>query len=490
MYFAFASGCGALVQFTLNLFNKTMMLQQLLQSAFAGLARCRIGWNQARRVSQRVLADILPQSAQHKKWLVLSAAALPVLGAVVAIASSGPTAGSGVSHATDKVVEAINLQLEQTSVYAVDPLVVEEKIRRGETPFAVLRRMGINTARLAVFASQDPIARKLLEARPGRFLSVQQNAEGDLLWLRYRTGLDEEKQETVLIQERAGKWVAKRELLDLKKQLVFKAGRVDTTLFAAADKAELPDAVATQLSDIFSSEIDFHQELKRGDEFRVVYEDFTAEGRSVRSGRVLAVEFINNGRSYRAYWFNSRGYPAAYYDQNGKALRKSFLRSPLAFSRISSGFTGARFHPVLQQWRAHTGVDYAAPTGTPIMATSSGKVKFIGSQSGYGNMVEIQHHGQYSTAYAHMSAFARGLRKGSTVEQGQVIGYVGSTGWATGPHLHYEFRVNSVPRDPLSVSVAHNATLDRFALREFKATQIALDRRMVLASTVRLAQAQ
>jgi murein DD-endopeptidase MepM/ murein hydrolase activator NlpD len=162
----------------------------------------------------------------------------------------------------------------------------------------------------------------------------------------------------------------------------------------------------------------------------------------------------------------------------------------LAFSRISSGFTLHRFHPIQQRWKAHTGVDYAAPTGTPIMATANGVVKFIGEQRGYGNFVEVQHHSGISTAYGHMSRFASGLHKGDKVQQGDVIGYVGSTGWATGPHLHYEFRINSVPKDPLSVDVARSEPLDRTALLEFKRLQSSLDRRLKLASTVSVAKAQ
>jgi len=278
--------------------------------------------------------------------------------------------------------------------------------------------------------------------------------------------------------------------VNYEKQIVFRSGFIESSLFAAADKAGLPDSVAIQLTEIFSSDIDFHRELRKGDEFKVVYEDLTLDGRSARAGRVLAVEFVNNNKPYKAYWFSPGNQSAGYYNEDGRSLKKSFLRSPLAFSRVSSGFSSRRFHPIQKRWKAHHGVDYAAPTGTPIMATASGTVKFVGVQNGYGNFVELEHHSGYTTAYAHMVRFAKGLRRGQKVEQGEVIGYVGATGWATGPHLHYEFRVNRVPKDPLNIKVAQAQPLDRNSISEFKRVQLALDRRMELATAQRVARAQ
>ncbi|WP_168426793.1 peptidoglycan DD-metalloendopeptidase family protein [Limnobacter sp. SAORIC-690] len=392
---------------------------------------------------------------------------------------------------SDVVVEAVELNLADQGVYTFDPLVAEERIRRGDTLVGLLERMGVNTAGLATFLGQDKTARNLVNLRAGRVLTVQQTADGDLQWLRYKSGIDEDSQESILIQKRNGQFVAKLESVNFEKQIVFRSGRIESSLFAAADKAGMPDSVAIQLTEIFGSDIDFHRELQKGDEFKVVYEDLTLEGRSARSGRVLAVEFVNNNKPYKAYWFAPSGNRnAGYYNEEGRSLKKSFLRSPLAFSRISSGFTPRRFHPIQQRWKAHNGVDYAAPTGTPIMATASGTVKFSGWQNGYGNFVEIQHHSGYSTAYAHLSRFGKGVKVGQKVEQGDVIGYVGATGWATGPHLHYEFRVNRVPKNPLSITVAQAEPLDRNAFSEFKRVQLALDRRMELATAQRLARAQ
>src|SRR5690606_2147080 len=195
-----------------------------------------------------------------------------------------------------------------------------------------------------------------------------------------------------------------------------------------------------------SGDIDFHRDLRRGDHFNVIYETYTHQGSFIRSGKVLALEFVNKSTAYQAAWYEHNG-SGAYYSFDGQSLKKAFLRSPMEFTRISSGFS-RRFHPIHKPWREHKGVDYAAPTGTPIRSTADGVIEFIGTQRGYGNTVVVKHHGNYSTLYAHMSAFAPGLRKGARVSQGQMIGRVGSTGWATGPHLHYEFRIAGKQVDP------------------------------------------
>ncbi len=469
-----------------------MMLQNLLERAIAA-------WGQGFSLTKRFIqsgwqfADsALPQSHNHRKWVIVGFFSFPVLGAVVAIAGSvqNSPVDSALSN-SEVVVEAVELNLADEGVYTFDPLVAEERIRRGDTLVGLLERMGVNTAGLATFLGQDKTARNLVNLRAGRVLTVQQTADGDLQWLRYKSGIDEDSQESILVQKLNGQFVSKLESVNFEKQIVFRSGRIESSLFAAADKAGMPDSVAIQLTEIFGSDIDFHRELQKGDEFKVVYEDLTLEGRSARSGRVLAVEFVNNNKPYKAYWFAPSGNRnAGYYNEEGRSLKKSFLRSPLAFSRISSGFTPRRFHPIQQRWKAHNGVDYAAPTGTPIMATASGTVKFSGWQNGYGNFVEIQHHSGYSTAYAHLSRFGKGVKVGQKVEQGDVIGYVGATGWATGPHLHYEFRVNRVPKNPLSITVAQAEPLDRNSFGEFKRVQLALDRRMELATAQRLARAQ
>ncbi|UJP06018.1 MAG: M23 family metallopeptidase [Nitrosomonas sp.] len=240
--------------------------------------------------------------------------------------------------------------------------------------------------------------------------------------------------------------------IELKSQIHMKSGTINRSLFAATDNAGIPNGIATQLAQILASEIDFHRDLRQGDHFTVVYETFSSSnGRRAKTGRVLAVEFINRGKSHQAIYFKSSNGTEGYYTPEGESLRKAFLLSPLDFTRVTSGFTNARFHPILKEWRAHRGIDYAAPTGTPVKATANGIVQFSGSQKGYGNLIILKHNGKYETAYGHLSRFATGLSKGKRVNQGDIIGYVGATGMATGPHLHYELRVDSIQRDPAKV---------------------------------------
>ena len=231
------------------------------------------------------------------------------------------------------------------------------------------------------------------------------------------------------------------------------AGEIRSSLFGAADEAGLPDAVTIQLADVFAGDIDFYKDLQRGDRFAVVYEARSIDGEPAGSGRIVAAEFENRGRVFRAFLWRDADGAESYYAEDGSALRKAFLRSPMEFSRMTSGFTNARFHPILQTWRAHKGVDYGAPEGTPVRATANGKVIFAGVQGGYGKVVHLQHAGAHSTLYAHLSRFAPRVANGARVAQGDVIGYVGQTGWATGPHLHYEFRVDNDARNPLTIAM-------------------------------------
>lgn len=232
------------------------------------------------------------------------------------------------------------------------------------------------------------------------------------------------------------------------------SGVINHTLFASASKAGLPDAITAQFAKIFGYDIDFALEIRPGDQFKVIYEELWAEGKQVGSGNVIAAELINNGRTHRAIRYTDSKGNSDYYSADGTALKKAFFRTPVKFTRISSGFSKSRWHPVLKRARAHNGVDYAAPRGTPIIATGDAIVEFRGWKGGYGRVVYLKHGRKYRTVYGHMSRFAKGLETGDRVSQGQIIGYVGKSGLATGPHLHYEFHVNGVRRNPLTVTAA------------------------------------
>ena len=321
----------------------------------------------------------------------------------------------------------------------------EERIQRGDTLPALLARLGAEDPEALQHLRSARSARALYQLVPGRSVGAQVTAEGRLLELRYRNGSN------VLSVERRGDGISVVEQpAELERRVLMKSAEIRSSLFAASDAAGLSDSIATQLADIFSTDIDFHRDLRRGDHFSVIYEMFHDRGEPVRAGRVLAAEFINVGRLYRAVYFQYDEKRGGYYTPDGRSIRKAFLRSPLEYSRIASGFTNSRFHPILGQWRAHRGIDYAAPHGTRVKATGDGVIEFAGrDHRGYGNLVVLRHQSNYTTWYGHLSGFAKGLRKGLRVAQSETIGYVGATGLATGPHLHYEFRINDVHQNPL-----------------------------------------
>ncbi len=325
----------------------------------------------------------------------------------------------------------------------------EERIRRGDTVGSVLARLGVDDADALAFLRADPAARALYQLRPGKSLTVETDDDGTLRQLRFVAG----NGQLLSIVRDGDRLSAASGPAPVDVQWKLASGEIRSSLFAAADGAGLPDAVTLQLADVFSGDIDFYKDLQRGDRFAVVYEMRYIDGEAVGVGRIVAALFENRGKSFRAFLWRDDDGAENYYAADGAALRKAFLRSPMEFSRVTSGFSNARFHPILQTWRAHKGVDYAAPTGTPVRATGNGRVQFAGVQNGYGKVILLQHAGAFSTLYAHLSRIAADAKSGARVTQGQVIGYVGQTGWATGPHLHYEFRVANVQRDPLTVAL-------------------------------------
>lgn len=359
---------------------------------------------------------------------------------------------------------------------ALDPdaaFLSETQIRRGDTLAALLQRLRVQEKGLQQFLVQDKSARSIYKLYPGRTVQAAVDAEGNLLWLRYNhtPGVKEKdgfvsKWLEVSATEK-GKFEATEHSQPADAQVRIAEGEIQSSLFGATDDADIPDAITLQMTEVLGSKIDFLQDLRRGDRFRIIYESFSHEGREIGVGKILALEFINKGKAYEAVWYTADQSSGSYYDFNGRNLKGAFLRTALKFSRISSTF-GMRKHPVHGGWRGHKGVDYAAASGTPIHATADGVVEFIGKQNGYGNTVILKHHDKFSTLYAHQSRFAKGLKKGDTVSQGELIGYVGSTGWATGPHLHYEFRVNNKQIDPLSVDLPVARTLDGPQLKAFK----------------------
>ncbi len=322
-------------------------------------------------------------------------------------------------------------------------------VESGDSFARLLREHDIGYGVIHALASAGDAGRRLGQLRPGDQLRLGFAPDSDTLQrVVYQRSVNRR-----LVFERDDKGVSFSGRVveaQLERRLQHAHGEIETSLFQAAAAADLPDRLIMELVEVFRWDIDFVYNIRRGDRFALVYETFHKDGERVTTGDIVAAEFINQGQVHRAVRYTNPEGDADYYAPDGTSMRKAFLRTPVEFTRISSRF-GKRRHPVSNRIRNHTGVDYAARRGTPVQSTGDGRIVFRGRNGGYGNMVVIEHAGRYSTAYAHMSRFAAGLGVGSTVEQGQTIGYVGSTGYSTGPHLHYEFRINGQHRNPLAI---------------------------------------
>ncbi|MEP7371119.1 MAG: M23 family metallopeptidase [Nitrosospira sp.] len=388
----------------------------------------------------------LTLTKKRLRWLILLSS-FPLFGMVAAFGIAPDT--SLEDFPVEEVIRGLELPEILPPSDANMTFWRQERIQAGDTIATLLSRLEVSNQDAANFLRDSRGIKATHQLVSGKIVHVQTTAAGELLLLRYFPGGSEQ----LVMEKVGGVFKVSEQPVKLETHIQMKSGVINSSLFAAVDGAGVPDSVATQIVDILASDIDFHRDLRKGDRFTVVYDSLYGNGEPARPGRVLSVEFINQGTPHRAVYFQADNGESGYYTPDGKNLRKAFLRSPLEFSRISSGFSSARFHPILKTWRAHSGIDYAAPTGTRVKAAADGTVMFAGWQGGYGNVVILQHHGQYSTVYGHLSTFAKGLRSGQRVNQGDVIGHVGATGMATGPHLHYEFRFNGVQRDPTRVAM-------------------------------------
>jgi murein DD-endopeptidase MepM/ murein hydrolase activator NlpD len=353
-----------------------------------------------------------------------------------------------------EIVEFVTLSDPTFADASLERFNYQDKVQRGDSVAAILTRLHVDDRRAFDFLRRSPDARSLFQLRPGKSVQATTDSAGSLLGLRYLNGGD-----TFLeVTRDVDRFKVSEPAYSEAPQRVFKTATIRSSLFAATDNAGIPDAIAMQVARIFSTDIDFHIDLRKGDRLAVVYEMQYQDGELIRPGRVLSAEFTNAGKTYDAYLFTGEAGSESYYSHDGENRAKSFLRSPLEFSRVSSGF-GSRLHPIFRNWRAHTGADFAAPKGTRIWTTADGRVEFTGAKGGYGNCIEIRHSGGITTLYGHLSGIARDIRRGTRVKQGEVIGYVGATGWATGPHLHYEFRIAGIHHDPLRVALPKAAPL-------------------------------
>ncbi len=393
--------------------------------------------------------------ARHPQHVtaVVAAVLLGGGGGAFAVASLGPDAANLPVRTLVETLETPNLEAQVASLEQKTLRLYRNDITRGtDTPESLLRRLGLVDSAAAAFIRKNPEARQALLNRSGRNVSVEANEQQQLLtlttrWLR--SDNDSQFQRMVITRSAQNTFSVRTDTAPLTASVRMAGGTVASSLYAASDEARLPDTVTRQLADVFSGQIDFHRALRKGAVFSVVYETLEAEGEPLRTGRLLSAEITNDKKTYDAIWFQEPGQKGAYYTMKGDSLRRAFLASPVPYSRLSSGF-GSRLHPILQTRRAHTGVDYAAPTGTPVISVADGVVTESSYQGAYGNMVVVQHNARQSTVYAHLSRM--NVKRGQAIKQGDIIGAVGTTGLSTGPHLHFEFRIGGRHVDPLTLA--------------------------------------
>ena len=424
--------------------------------------------------------SLTQEHKQKLRWFV-AISSLPLLGVLTAF---GIVPASMTSTPEKNVTQ--NIMLPQATPITTGTAIFwhSEQMARGDTVDDLLRRLGVDDSAASAFLRSDSKTESFRRLAVGRTVQAETHADGTLLALRYLSGTGNQ---VAVIRTPQGFHVSELPPR-LEQHMVTLSGEIHTSFFAATDEAGLPDAAARQIIDIFGGDVDFHHDLHRGDRFAVTYEVTYSNGEQIRTGRIQAAEFINQGKTYRAAYFQTDNSHGDYYTPEGKSVHKEFLRSPVEFSRISSGFSVSRFHPILQIWRAHKGVDFAAHLGDKVHVTADGIVDFVGSQTGYGNVIVINHQGHYSTAYGHLSGFATNLHKGDRVTQGEVIGYVGMTGWATGPHLHYEFRIDGQAHDPMTVALPDATPLRSSQMTAFNEKTGAQFERLDLLGQIGLAK--
>jgi murein DD-endopeptidase MepM/ murein hydrolase activator NlpD len=453
-----------------------------------------------------ILSAMAGSLRRHPKRLTSSLAVL-LLGTGVTAFGVAPLAPDAADLPVRQVLEAVQPLSPQSAQAQLDALAGfnlklfrTESTRSSDTVSSLLKRLNLDDTAAAVFLRTDPNAQLILAGRSGKNVTVEANENQQLIKLSMRWPTDDDNVFQRLVIERSNaassaSFSSRIETAPYTRSAQLASATIQTTLFSAIDEARMPDGVGVQIAEIFSSDIDFRHALRKGDRFNVVYETLEADGETVRAGRVLSAEFVNEGKAYQAMWFQPPGVDAAgapfkggYYRPNGQSLSRSFLSSPVEFSRISSGFS-MRMHPVLQTWRAHKGTDFAATTGTPARTVGDGVVEFAGVQNGYGNVVFIKHRNNEETVYAHLSKI--NVQAGQSVSQGHTIGLVGSTGWATGPHLHFEVRVDGVQQDPMTIARQSDVIpVPAAALPQFKLLANGFKNQLQAAATINQTRAE
>ena len=403
------------------------------------------------------------QHSMRGVWLF----GLTALVATATIAAIRLNPGSEeLSSTIDQAAKTATVNTESSTIADADTGLGpwnEIRVRSGDTLGTILDERGLYSTSVQNAITSDTDANALINLKPGEVLRYRLGKNNDLHDLVY----NKTPTETIhLLKDDNGIYTVDAQTRDIQTRFAYVTGTIDSSLFLAGQEAGLSDPLIMRLTEIFGWDIDFAINLRKGDTFSVIHEEKYWLGQKIADGPIVAAEFVNQGKTYRAIGIRNAQGRLEYYTPDYRSVRRPFLRTPVQFSRISSGY-GRRKHPILGRWRAHTGIDYAAPRGTPIRATAAGRIVFRGRKGGYGNAIIIKHGYGYSTLYGHMQRFRSGIHLGSYVEQGQIIGYVGMTGLATGPHLHYELRVNGKHHNPLTYPLPKAVAMDSSERTEF-----------------------
>jgi len=367
----------------------------------------------------------------------------------------------------------ISSKINQYTKYVAPPEVqhlditeeLEHTVKTGENLSSIFSALNLSREDLHKIIHANATGKQFADVEPGQDVVATLNASGELEQLTY----SKNPFETLIATRHDDEFDVALLSKKVDYQIASSKGTIDSSLFEDGKEAGLPEKLILKLADIFAWDIDFALNLRDGDQFTVVYEKLFVDGKEFDTGEILSVEFVNQGKTYTAVRFEDNQGNTGYYTPDGNGLRKAFLQTPMDFAKISSHFDLHRKHPILNTIRAHKGVDYSAAIGTPVKTTGDGKIVFRGVKNGYGNVVEIEHGQKYSTLYAHLSGFKSGQKLGSAIKQGDVIGYVGKTGLATGPHLHYEFRIGGMHVNPVTAKIPHSMPMDKALLAKFKA---------------------
>ena len=395
----------------------------------------------------RILTDRMTGAERRFSLRTLVAlSSLPLFGVVAAFGLAPDT--NTLDFTPETITEAIALPA-LASASRVGTFEREGVIQSGDTLANALSRLKIDDSEIQRLLATDAVRQLASSIRVGKRIQATTTQDGQLLTIQFERG----DAPALTVRRQGDGYVAEEGSALLETRVVMRSGRILSSLYGATDSAGIPDSIANQMAETLSTSLDFRDDLRRGDTFSVIYTVNYRNGEPIAVGKLLAAEFVNAGKPYRAVLFRDPFGREDYYTPEGESLKKGFLRSPLEFSRVTSSFSNSRKHPVFGFHRAHTGVDFGAPTGTRVKATGDATVVFAGRKGGYGNLVILRHGNGYETYYAHLSAFASGIRTGRAVGQGEVIAYVGTTGASTGPHLHYEVRIAGTPYNPMAIKL-------------------------------------